>query len=122
MAMETSWRIRANPQDWISLVCAALLFLTPWAFKFTGDMGVARTAWISGVVVAAFAIAALLQFAEWEEWVTVILGLWVIVAPWVIGFTAMSSVTAAFVILGAVIALSSISEIWMIHRPRPMLR
>ena len=33
-----------NVQDWINLMCGALLFASPWALRFTGDPMAARTA------------------------------------------------------------------------------
>ena len=63
------------------------------------------------------AIAALVQFAEWEEWVALIVGVAVAVAPWVFGFAAMHYALAACVVLGVIVALASISEIWVVHHP-----
>jgi SPW repeat len=71
MPNESSLRgAEKNVQDWISLVCGALLFVSPWALGFAGDLTAARTAWVGGIVIGAMAIAALVQFAEWEEWVS----------------------------------------------------
>lgn len=117
MAMEMSWSSRKHIQDWVSLVCAALLFVSPWALRFAGDMMAARTAWVSAVVIAVLAIAAIVRFAEWEEWVTLLIGLWLIMAPWVVGFAVLTAAMATFVVLGIVVALSSISELWAIRHP-----
>ena len=42
---------------------------------------------IVGIVVAVAAIATLVAFHKWEEWVNALLGLWLIVSPYVLGFT-----------------------------------
>ena len=89
-----------NVQDWISLVCGVLLFISPWALGFTGDLTAARTSWIGEVVIAVISIAALVQFAEWEEWVTLVVGLAVAASPWVLGFAALHHALAACVVLG----------------------
>jgi hypothetical protein len=112
--------LRAHAQDWVNLVCAVLLFISPWILAFSGDVAATRAAWISGVVVAIFAVAALAQFAEWEEWVSVLLGVWMIVAPWVVGFSTVGLAVAAFVVLGIVVALASASEIWQVRHPHAM--
>ncbi len=112
--------LRAHYQDWINLVCAVLLFISPWVLAFSGDVMATRAAWITGVVVAIFAVAALVQFAEWEEWVSLLLGVWMIVAPWVVGFSGVGVAVAAFVVLGIVVALASMSEIWQIRHPHAM--
>ena len=65
MPSQTSLRgAEKNVQDWISLVCGALLFISPWALGFAGDLMAARTAWVGGIVIAVMAIAALVQFAR----------------------------------------------------------
>jgi hypothetical protein len=123
MAMETSWRAGGkNIQDGISLISAVLLFLSPWAFGYSGEAMAARMAWIFAIVVGIMAVAALVRFAEWEEWVTLVLGLCVIAAPWFFGFAAVTPALATFVVLGVVIALASSSELWMVHHPTAMAK
>jgi uncharacterized membrane protein HdeD (DUF308 family) len=115
MPMETSWRGGKSVQDWINLVCGVLLFISPWALGFSHDMMAARTAWVGGIVIAAMGIAALVQFAEWEDWVALIAGVLMIISPWVLGFAAMHFAAWTMVVLGLVVALASVSEIWIVH-------
>jgi hypothetical protein len=121
MSMRTYPRSdESHLQDWINLVCALLLFISPWAFGFSDDNLAARTAWISGVVIAVMAVIALVQFHEWEEWVSAALGLWTVAAPWVLGFAIVAYAPATFVVLGAVILVASLSELWIVHHPTSM--
>ncbi len=106
-----------NVQDWISLICGVLLFVSPWALGFSGDPMAARTAWIGGAIVFVMGVAALMQFAEWEEWVALIVGALVIIAPWALGFAALHAAMWSCVVLGGIVVLSSISEIWTVHHP-----
>jgi uncharacterized membrane protein HdeD (DUF308 family) len=106
-----------NVQDWINLICGVLLFVSPWALGFSGDLMAARTAWVGGVIIFIMGVAALMQFAEWEEWVTLIVGALVIIAPWALGFAAIHAAMWSCVVLGVIVALSSISEIWAVHHP-----
>ena len=117
MTMRTSVGAGRYVQDWINLICGALLFVSPWVFGFAGDVMAARTAWIGGLVIAVMGIAALVQFAEWEEWVALIAGVLVIIAPWVLGFAAITYAVWTCVVLGIVVAVASVSEIWMVHHP-----
>jgi len=48
-------------------------------------------AWLSGFVIGVVAIAALTRFAEWEEWINLMLGLWVLVSPWALSFAAQTT-------------------------------
>jgi uncharacterized membrane protein HdeD (DUF308 family) len=122
MAMEISWRGGKSVQDWINLICGVLLFISPWALGFSGDMLAARTAWVGGIVIAVMGIAALVQFAEWEDWIALVAGVLVIIAPWILGFAAIHYALWTCVILGIVVALASISEIWTVHNPTATVR
>jgi hypothetical protein len=44
------------------------LFVSPWAFGFAGESPTNWNAWLSGILIAALAVAALAIFAEWPEW------------------------------------------------------
>jgi uncharacterized membrane protein HdeD (DUF308 family) len=106
-----------NVQDWINLVCGVLLFVSPWVLRFSGDPMAARAAWIGGVIIFAMGVIALMQFAEWEEWIALIVGALVIISPWALGFAAIQAAMWSCVVLGVIVVLSSISEIWAVHHP-----
>jgi uncharacterized membrane protein HdeD (DUF308 family) len=106
-----------NVQDWINLICGVLLFISPWALRFSGDVMAARAAWVGGVIIFLMGVAALAQFAEWEEWVALVVGVLVVISPWVLGFAAIHAAMWTCVVLGIIVALSSISEIWTVHHP-----
>ena len=122
MPLETALRPGKSVQDWVNLVCGVLLFISPWVLRFSGDMMAARTAWVGGIVIAVMGIAALVQFAEWEDWVALIAGVLMIISPWVLGFAAMYYAVWTFVVLGLIVAVASVSEIWMVHNPPAMVR
>jgi len=122
MPMVTSGRGGKSVQDWIMLVCGALLFIAPWVLGFSGARTEATAAWVGGIVIAVMAIAALVQFAEWEDWVALIAGVVMIIAPWALGFSAMTYALWTFVVLGLIVALASIWEIWMVRHPEAAMR
>src|ERR1700730_528679 len=101
-----------NVQDWINLICGIVLFVSPWTLGFSGELMAARAAWVGGVVIFLVGAAALAQFAEWEGW-----GALVVIAPWVLGFAAIHAAMWSCVVLGVIVVLSSISEIWAVHHP-----
>ena len=94
-------------QDWVNLVLAVCLVISPWVVGFVADMTPAWNAWIVGVILAALTIAALSVFAEWEEWVNLVLGLWLIASPWLLGFAANMDAMWTHVIMGVLIAAVS---------------
>lgn len=104
-----------KPQDWVNLVLAALLIISPWVLGFVDHTTAARTAWASGLVIGILSIAAIVQFAEWEEWVNLVLGLWLIFAPWIVGFASVVVAMRTHVVLGILIALFAAWELWTVH-------
>ncbi len=116
------WR-KESTLDVINLVLGVGLISAPWVFGFTGVEMANRNAWIAGAVIGVTSIAALVFFAEWEEWVNLVLGLWVAVSPWALSFHLAIGETAvrAQVALGLVIAALAAVELWMLHRAPPRI-
>lgn len=108
-----------HPQDWVNLVLAVLLFISPWVLGFSLEPYPAWNAWISAIVIFVVAIGALSAFREWEEWLNLIVGIWVVVAPWVLAFSAITNAVWAHVVLGLLVAAAAAWEIWDVrHQPR----
>jgi len=123
-SMSDRWR------DWVMLALAAWLFLSPWILGFTvgvanqgeavaaGFSAAAWNAWVLGIVIAALALWAAFQFAEWHDWANGILGVWLIVSPWILGFAAMTAAVWNHVIVGLLIAALALWEVWEVrHQP-----
>jgi len=104
-------------QDWINLILAICLFISPWVIGFSAAIVPAWNAWIVGVLLGALALATLSVFAEWEEWVNVVLGLWLIVSPWLLGFAADTNVMATHVVLGVLVVAASAWAVWDFRHP-----
>lgn len=82
-------------QDWANLIVAIWLFITPWIVSGAGTTYAVQfhhaewNAWIAGIIVALVALWALAQpEAPAAEWVNVVAGLWLFVAPWIVGYAA----------------------------------
>lgn len=79
-----TWR-RESALDLYNIALAAILLATPWLFTLTNTT--ARIdLWASGLAVFLISVAAIAAFAKWEEWVNLILGIWLIASPWILGF------------------------------------
>ncbi|HEU4987384.1 MAG TPA: SPW repeat protein [Rhizobiaceae bacterium] len=107
-----------KPQDWINLVLAVCLFISPWVLGFVGTTAAAWNAWVVAIILGALAIAALSVFAEWEEWINLVAGLWLIVSPWLLGFAANMNAMWTHVVIGILAAAVSAWAIWG-HRHIP---
>ncbi len=114
-------------RDWVMLVLGAWLFLSPWILGFAGGApvgaeGVAGTtaagwnAWIVGVVVAALAIWAIAMFAQWQDWLNGVLGAWLVIAPWVLGFGSLAAAAWNSVIVGLLVLALAAWELWDVRQ------
>ena len=92
-------RLQTNRwQDWFLLVLAIWLFFSPWILNFgagatnagTGAAGSlanpAWDAWVLGVVLFVVALTGMGSPPAWQQWFGMILGVWIFIAPWVLGF------------------------------------
>jgi hypothetical protein len=105
------WRSQTNL---INILFAALLFLSPWLLGFAyGTAGV--NAWASALLLGLFSVLAILSYSEWEEWVGLGLGLWILASPWVLGFPADSAASKVHIMVGLIVSLLAIAELWKEH-------
>ena len=116
--MALSWTENKTAQDWINLVLAVCLFISPWVIGFVAETTPTWNAWIVGIALGVFAVATLSMFAEWEEWVNFVLGLWLIVSPWLLGFAASVNAMWTHVVMGVLVAAVAAWAIWG-HRHTP---
>lgn len=111
-------------QDSLNLILGLWVIVSPWVLGFTDIQYAPANAVVIGIIIAAMAVWALVAFQEWEEWVNVFLGLWLVATPWLFGFAAMSSAATAgsayaaswnFVLAGLLVAGLAI---WSRHDTR----
>jgi len=131
--------VRYNPerrnrwQDWANFVLAIWLFFSPWILSFgsatpaaapaQGAQAVnavsnaAWNAWVLGVLVFLVAISAISRMEFWQEWINLLLGAWIFIAPWVLGFArgTLSAASCDYWIVGALIFLISAGSISMLQ-------
>ena len=106
--------------DVANLILGVILLASPWIFGF--PIGAAsQNAVISGIVIAAISLAALAAFAVWEEWLNLIVGVWVLVSPWVLGFQGTTNAMAIHVVIGIAVAVLAVIELWMMQQIPPRL-
>jgi SPW repeat len=78
------WR-QASVFDVFKLVIASVLFGLPWALRLPA--GAAWNLSICGYLVIVASLAGLLAEADWEREVDVCIGAWLLIAPWILGFS-----------------------------------
>jgi hypothetical protein len=125
MAITTRFRTNAGKwQDWINLILAIWLFISPWVLGFypggaVASMSASWTAWVLGVIVAVFSIAALNRAQPWEEWINLIAGVLLFISPLVFSYyTVTVAGMWSTLIVGALVFILSI---WDLNTQREMV-
>ena len=106
------WR-RESALDLYNLFFAVVLLAAPWLFTLTNSAG-KLDLWASGAAIAVISLAALFAFARWEEWVNLLLALWLIVSPWLLGFAHTRAMHFSIGI-GCVVAFMALLELWLVY-------
>ncbi|MFZ5461980.1 MAG: SPW repeat protein [Pseudomonadota bacterium] len=90
-------------QDWTNLVLGLWLFVSPWVLGFTDMAMPAWNAYLMGVAIMLFAALAIYSLKAREEWMNMVFGFWLMLSPWVLGFTAQNMPALNAVITGALV-------------------
>jgi hypothetical protein len=106
------WRKEAI-LDLYTMVAAAFLVLSPWLFRFTLERA-ELDAWLIGAAIALMSAAAMVAFADWEEWINLALGCWLIVSPWVLRLQNPKAIHVC-VAVGLVVSYLALLELWLVH-------
>jgi hypothetical protein len=84
-------RMAAMWQDAANLVLGVWLLISPYILSYTDQAYAAWNAYAVGIIIAVIAAAAIWAYQKWEDWVSVVLGIWLIVSPWLLGFSTMAA-------------------------------
>jgi hypothetical protein len=104
---------RTSALDCYAAIFGLFLFVSPWLFAYVSEK-VRIEVWASGAAIAAISIAAMIAFSDWEEWVNLLLGAWLMISPWVLGFVHTSAMHVSIAI-GAMVVFIAALELWLVH-------
>lgn len=104
------WRHEAA-LDVYNLLLAMFLLISLWLFARANGIA-AMDLRASGAAIAILSLAAMVVFANWEEWGNLLLGLWLIVSPWVLGFAHTSAMHFSIGV-GAAVAFLAALELFL---------
>jgi SPW repeat len=97
--------------DLYNVAIAAVLFASSWLFSLTN--GTAKMDfWISSAAVVAISLAAIIAYANWEEWANLLFGIWLVASPWILGFSQARAMHFA-VGIGIVVTFLAMLELWL---------
>jgi hypothetical protein len=111
---KSKWRSESI-LDIYNLSFAAFLFISPWLFAYAQENAKIDIL-VSSAAVAVTAISAILAYANWKEWLNVLLGAWLVVSPWVLGFAHTRAMHFSIGI-GIAVAFMAVTELLVVTYP-----
>ncbi|WP_019936508.1 SPW repeat protein [Bordetella sp. FB-8] len=95
-------------QDWAMTIVGLYVIVSPWVIPyFWPDSSISSLAqWNQVIVGAAVVIVAIAWLASaqiWEEYAMGIVGLWLLMSPWLLGFSREAAFALSAVIAGLII-------------------
>ena len=112
-----TWRKEAIT-DVVILMIGAFLFLTPWIISgYVANTAAIWNAWLSGILIAGLALAALIAYAAWEEWLNFVVGLWVTASPWLLGFST-NAAAHVHALVGLIVVTATGLRLWFAYTTR----
>jgi hypothetical protein len=73
-----------------------------------------------GVLIVILGLIGLSR-AEWAEWTNVGVGVWLLVSPWILDYSAIGSLTWNAVVIGIVVAVLAGYRASSLRRVRPIM-
>ena len=112
-------------EDWLGMLLGVLIVLSPWfPTQTASEMVEAERSLIVlntftvGLLVFGLAQLEYVALQRWEEVAEIVLGLWLIISPWVLGFATDMNARWTHVTIGVLVAAVSAWAVWG-HRHSP---
>ncbi len=101
-------------EDWCSWLLGIWLCISPWTIGFDLDATATQTSVITGILIILTQLVTLSIFKSWEEWINVILGVWLVICAWVLGIGDLA-VQINFTAVGVLIIALALYEVRDAH-------
>lgn len=114
-------------EDWFGMFLGLLIVASPWLADDHVGRAAVWNAILTGVLIFFIAELEYAVLQRWEETGQLLLGLWLVVSPYVLGYSTAGSLRFWHSTLGGLVILLAALELWqdwnrsdrdMIHRGR----
>lgn len=106
--MEQHNRMYVRTASGIDVVAGLWLILSPFILGFTSETGAMWNSIIFGLIVTVLAASRTTgegYRVEWPSWTNAVIGLWLILSPFILGFTGNGVAYINTLVLGIIIAV-----------------
>jgi hypothetical protein len=104
-------------EDWCGMLIGALIIASPWfpiqdEAAITGHQIIILNAIAIGLVVFSLAQLEYVALQRWEEVTTILVGLWLVVSPYVLGYSGEGFLRLYHTSLGVIVVLLGALQLW----------
>ena len=92
-------------EDWVGVGLGLWLFVSPWALGYSDLSAATMNAWILGSILVLEDFLEVGVHEDVEEWIDLVAGLWLMVAPFVLGFASATTAAVNAVAVGLLTVL-----------------
>jgi SPW repeat len=92
-------------QDGINLLAGLWIFFAPWILGSHAGAVATGNNIVVGILITFWAITGLAEFRPWKEWINILLGVWMLISPWLLHFSGATALTWNAVVSGAVVII-----------------
>jgi hypothetical protein len=97
-------------QDVVILVLGFWLVISPFVMQYPELAGIAAlNSYVFGCSLMLFAAIALYRPQMWEEWINLVLGIWLLLAPFVLGFRGDTAALANHLLVGVLVVIDTLA-------------
>lgn len=114
--MRTSGNRTDKAINIFNAVLGGVLFISPWLLGFRAETIPAWNAWLGGGAALLIALLAASQLYDWEEWLNLIVGLWIAASPWLLSFSGIAYAMWIHLVIGISIVGLAAMELWRLYQ------
>lgn len=87
------------------------MIAAPWVLAYQAETRPMWNSVVLGVLIAAVALYAMYELAAWQEWANAAFGIWLIISPWVLGYSGHFAAMLNAVVVGALVTVLALWEL-----------
>jgi hypothetical protein len=91
-------------QDWANLLLGLWLAASPWMLGFAEKLPATMNAAFLGFILAVFSLVQMDRSESAKGWINLVLGLWLVFAPFTLGFGALFEAAVSSMVIGVLVA------------------
>lgn len=115
---QTAFSFPKQWEDWASWGLGIWLVLSPWILFFDLETRALENAVAVGALILLAEVVELSIFRDWEEWINVAAGAWLVVSPWVLGIASVAA-QWNFVAVGVIVVALALYELRQMRAKDP---